>query len=144
MRLAEALAAEPLEGLSSAEASAVPIGEALSSDSRRVRPGLADAGRLDRAGRRSIRWVRSGGTGRAVDRRGVRVQSSGQRGSQSQSAEPQSPQNLRSPGLAATALVHAGAVAADVLLALDLQRAGERPRLIAKPPPPAVLRQIEQ
>src|SRR5690606_42029998 len=73
---------------------------------------------------------------------------SGQRGSQSHSALPQRRQKLRSPGLTADSPVAASCSLArytDTLSRPFTRRVAWRaPRLIAYPPPPAALRQIEQ
>jgi hypothetical protein len=85
-----ALEAEPL----------VPLGDALL---RVVIEGLVAPrrhGSTHGALLPSMRWVRSGGIGRGVSiAEACGWTSSGQVGSQSQSAEPHSPQNLRSPEL---------------------------------------------
>jgi hypothetical protein len=87
--------------------------------------------------------TRSGGSGSGVSMALANgCTSSGQRGSHTHSALPQCEQKRRSPGLGSPSITAWKTVIAS---SPSTRRLSIRPpRLIAKPPPPADLRQIEQ
>jgi hypothetical protein len=85
----------------------------------------------------------SGGSGRGVSMALAKgCTRSGQPGSHSHSAEPQRAQNRRSAGLSSPSI---RAWNTEICSSPSMRKVSAlAPRLMAYPPPPAVLRQIEQ